>query len=128
MLQDFLPNDYLGIDVSEQALATQISQEVAIPQPSSLPGAHAIASITPKNDIHMARAEIKQGVKQIILAKDGSGKVGFAVKSIDKGIFVCFVWQGSAASLGGLRFGDQILQVNPSFLCPSFIKTHISID
>jgi hypothetical protein len=28
-----------------------------------------------------------------------------------QGIFVAFVHRGSAAALGGLRFGDQILQV-----------------
>lgn len=29
-----------------------------------------------------------------------------------QGVFVCFVKSGSAAALGGLRFGDQILSVN----------------
>jgi hypothetical protein len=28
-----------------------------------------------------------------------------------QGIFVAFVHRGSAAALGGMRFGDQILQV-----------------
>ena len=28
------------------------------------------------------------------------------------GVFVCLVTKGSPAALGGLRFGDQILQVN----------------
>jgi hypothetical protein len=52
-------------------------------------------------------------VRRVILAKDGHGKLGFAVRSIDKGVFISFVWKGSAASLGGLRFCDQLLNVRP---------------
>ncbi|XP_040571992.1 syntenin-1 [Lepeophtheirus salmonis] len=56
--------------------------------------------------------QLSHGVRQIILCKDGSGKVGLRVKSIDKGIFVCLVTKSSPAALGGIRFGDQILQIN----------------
>ena len=48
----------------------------------------------------------------MILCKDGDGKVGLRVKSIDKGVFVALVTKGSPAAMGGLRFGDQILQIN----------------
>jgi C-terminal processing protease CtpA/Prc len=34
------------------------------------------------------------------------------VRAINKGVFVCLVIKGSPAALAGLRFGDQILQVN----------------
>jgi syntenin-1 len=34
------------------------------------------------------------------------------VRHVDKGIFVCLVTRNSAAAMGGLRFGDQILQIN----------------
>lgn len=34
------------------------------------------------------------------------------MKSINKGIFVCLVTKNSPAAMGGLRFGDQILQIN----------------
>merc|ERR1711890_199177 len=34
------------------------------------------------------------------------------VKAIDKGIFVALVAKGSPAAMGGLKFGDQILQIN----------------
>ena len=49
---------------------------------------------------------------QVVLCKDGDGKVGLRVKAIDKGIFVALVAKGSPASMGGLKFGDQILQIN----------------
>ena len=45
---------------------------------------------------------------QVILCKDADNKVGFRVKSINKGVFVCLVAKGSPAAMGGLRFGDQV--------------------
>lgn len=108
--------NYGGLDISEGALQQYLPQEVALAMqtagPRQMPGAQAIVSITPKNDLAMQRAEIKQGVRQVVLAKDQAGKLGIAVRAIDKGLFVAFVWTGSAAAMGGLRFGDQILQIN----------------
>jgi syntenin-1 len=46
------------------------------------------------------------------LCKDASGKVGIRVQAINKGVFVCLVMKGSPAALAGIRFGDQILQIN----------------
>jgi len=64
------------------------------------------------NSPGLVRAQVSHGVRQVVLCKDGSGKIGLKVKSVNKGIFVCLVAKESPASLGGLRFGDQILQVN----------------
>eukprot|EP00055_Hartaetosiga_balthica_P011561 m.52930 g.52930 ORF g.52930 m.52930 type:complete len:307 (-) comp7644_c0_seq1:220-1140(-) len=116
LLQSICAGDYLGLDVSEQAIMqysapqTSTSSSQAIVQ--SLPGSHAIASITPKGDKNMALAHIKQGVQKMVLAKDQHGKLGVAVKAIDKGVFISFVWSNSAASMAGVRFGDQILQID----------------
>ena len=49
---------------------------------------------------------------QVILCKDRDGKVGLRVRSVDKGVFVALVTKGSPSAMGGLRFGDQILQIN----------------
>ena len=49
---------------------------------------------------------------QLTLCKDASGKVGVRVQAISKGVFVSLVMKGSPAALAGLRFGDQILQIN----------------
>lgn len=46
------------------------------------------------------------------MCKDKDGKVGVRVKSINNGIFVCLVIDKSPAAIAGLRFGDQILQIN----------------
>jgi syntenin-1 len=60
----------------------------------------------------LVRAQVSHGVRQVVLCKDGEGKIGLKVKSVNKGVFVCLVAKDSPAALGGLRFGDQILQVN----------------
>jgi hypothetical protein len=57
-LEEFLTDDFMGLDISEQAIVAQMPSEVALamqPSQSSLPGGHAIASITPKNDLNMQR-------------------------------------------------------------------------
>lgn len=53
---------------------------------------------------------------QLTLCKDAKGRVGLMVSSINNGVFVCFVLAKSPAALGGLRFGDQILQINETVL------------
>ncbi|XP_062850095.1 syntenin-1 [Trichomycterus rosablanca] len=71
----------------------------------------AAAPITGK-DMGVKRAEIRQGVREVVLCKDMDGKIGLRLKAIDNGVFVQLVQADTAAALGGLRFGDQILQIN----------------
>lgn len=109
--------DYMGLDLSPQTMEQQMSVVLANPpkenQVALRPGQSQmmVAPITGENK-GMVRAEIKQGVREVICCKDGDGKIGLRVKSINKGIFVAFVHKESPAALAGLRFGDQILQVN----------------
>ena len=42
-----------------------------------------VAPIT-GNDIGVRRAEIKQGVREVMLCKDQDGKMGLRVKSVNK--------------------------------------------
>jgi len=60
----------------------------------------------------LARANLTHGVRQVIICKDSKGKVGMRFRSVNKGIFVQFVASGSTAALAGIRFGDQILQID----------------
>jgi len=70
-------------------------------------------AIAPVTGGHQSNAEIKQGVRQVVACKDpGSGKIGLSVESISKGVFVSYVESGSIAAKAGLRFGDQIVQIN----------------
>jgi syntenin-1 len=71
-----------------------------------------LASVTPSTDTGIVRAMIRQGIREVTVCKDGQGMIGLAVDAWDKGVFVAFVWAGSAAALGGLRFGDQIVEIN----------------
>lgn len=60
-----------------------------------------------------AGAEIKQGVRQVVGCKDpGTHKIGLSVEAINKGIFISYVEENSVAAKAGLRFGDQLLQIN----------------
>ncbi|EPY80288.1 syntenin-1 [Camelus ferus] len=148
-----------------------------VARPSSMN--YMVAPIT-GNDAGIRRAEIKQGIREVILCKDQDGKIGLRLKSIDnclecmpllcrvslllqlspkerdkalftalspgaaalivglstwpklmgpttsqgatqfpdvscsvsQGVFVQLVQANSPASLVGLRFGDQVLQIN----------------
>ena len=52
------------------------------------------------------------GIRELVLCKDKTGKIGFCVMSINKGVFVAMVQKDSPAAIAGLRFGDQILSVS----------------
>ena len=52
------------------------------------------------------------GVREVVLCKDAKGKCGISFHSQSKGVFVCYVQKDSAAAIAGLRFGDQVLQIN----------------
>ncbi|KAJ8016513.1 hypothetical protein DPEC_G00008020 [Dallia pectoralis] len=64
------------------------------------------------SDVGIRRAEIRPGLREVILCKDQDGKVGLRLRSIDNGVFIQLVQANSPAALGGLRFGDQVLQIN----------------
>ena len=64
------------------------------------------------NSVGLKRAEVTHGIRELTLCKDGKGKIGVKVRDINKGIFVILVQKNSPAALAGLRFGDQVLQVN----------------
>jgi syntenin-1 len=102
-------DSYGGLDISQLSIQKFVAPEVASQMQRY---AQPLACITPVGDKSLARAEVKQGVREVILCKDGAGKIGVAFKAIDKGIFISFVWKDSPAALAGLRFGDQILQIN----------------
>ncbi|XP_048464185.1 syntenin-1-like isoform X1 [Rhincodon typus] len=107
--------DYMGLDLNSEDLR----QNMAI-VPAAESGQadsnqstmnNMVAPLT-GNSLGLHRAEIKAGVREVILCKDQDGKVGLRLRAVDKGIFVQLVQANSPASLVGLRFGDQILQLN----------------
>lgn len=110
-------DDYMGMAVSENAVRQHVpgytSAVVPCPQGAVVPRTSGmVAPVTGDNNISIRRSEIKQGVREVILCKDGQGKIGLRVRAINKGVFVQYVHANSPAALGGLRFGDQILQID----------------
>ncbi|XP_069809790.1 syntenin-2 [Dendropsophus ebraccatus] len=107
-------NNYMGLSLTDEELQLNLSlvpsggSEVATPH--TLPGG-LVAPVT-GNDIGLRRAEIKNGIREVILCKDETGKVGLRLRAVDKGVFVQLVQANTPASLVGLRFGDQILQID----------------
>ncbi|XP_069076327.1 syntenin-1 [Pleurodeles waltl] len=105
---------YMGLSLNEEeihrnlAMVPSQGQQLAT-RPSSIN--YMVAPIT-ANDVGIRRAEIKQGVREVILCKDQDGKIGLRLKSVDNGIFVQLVQANSPASLVGMKFGDQVLQIN----------------
>ncbi|PNF18537.1 Syntenin-1 [Cryptotermes secundus] len=113
-------SDFMGLDLSPQALAELApeyalaipqSTAVAVPAAPSGPLAGMVAPLSGQS-LGLQRAQVTHGIRQLTLCKDASGKVGIRVQDVSKGIFVCLVMKGSPAALAGLRFGDQILQIN----------------
>ncbi|XP_072487809.1 syntenin-2 isoform X2 [Notamacropus eugenii] len=103
---------YMGLSLSSQEVLENLSvtpgaNNVATPTVQS----QMVAPVT-GNNLGIRRAEIKPGVREIHLCKDEKGKTGLRLQAIDKGLFVQLVQANTPASLVGLRFGDQILQID----------------
>lgn len=109
-------DEYMGLSLTQNAVSTHMptsltpysSNQVSVPAPSPY---QMIAPIS-GDSVGLRRAQVTHGIREITLCKDGNGKVGMRVQPIDKGIFVSLVQSNSPAALAGLRFGDQILQIN----------------
>jgi len=112
-------NDYmsdLGLHLSPEDIAQYAPTAVAVPQPSqvAVPAVQSSGMIAPLSgsSVGLQRAHVTHGIREVVLCKDGKGKVGLRVRGINKGVFVVLVERTSPAALAGVRFGDQILQVN----------------
>lgn len=104
---------YMGLSLSEDEIHKNMSMVPSAGMQVARPSAmnNMVAPVS-GSDLGIRRAEIKQGLREVILCKDQDGKIGLRLKSIDNGIFVQLVQTNSPASLVGLKFGDQVLQIN----------------
>lgn len=105
--------NYMGLSLSSQEVQQNLPQ---IPEGASTavlgPSPGQMVAPVSQNSLGVRRAEIKPGVREIHLCKDERGKTGLRLRAIDKGLFVQLVQANTPVSLVGLRFGDQILQID----------------
>ena len=64
------------------------------------------------NSVGYHAAQVTHGIRELILCKGKNDKVGMKVQAVNKGVFVVLVTKDSPAAMAGLRFGDQILQID----------------
>ncbi|VEL31446.1 unnamed protein product [Protopolystoma xenopodis] len=55
---------------------------------------------------------IKHGLRRVVVTKNHLGKLGIQLRSVDTGVFICFIQRDSSAAKSGLRFGDQVVEIN----------------
>ncbi|XP_065218205.1 syntenin-1-like [Planococcus citri] len=96
-------SEYMGLDISD----TLPKDSNALVKPSMNLKTIEVAAVP---------GQVTHGLRRLTLCKDAKGRVGLLVSAINNGIFVCFVLKDSPAAMGGLRFGDQILQINDTLL------------
>ncbi|XP_073092883.1 syntenin-2-like [Manis javanica] len=105
--------NYMGLALSSQEVQQSLLQTLEgfrTVVSGRLPG--MVVAPVSGNSLGARRAEIKPGVREIHLCKDERGKTGLLLRAIDQGLFVQLVQANTPASLVGLRFGDQILQID----------------
>ncbi|XP_071965762.1 syntenin-1-like [Antedon mediterranea] len=108
-------DEYMGLSLTPETIAQNMPVVAQSPQTVAVPSSGGVlAPVSGQTNVGIARAEIKQGIREVVVCKDGNGKIGMRVQAVSKGIFVAFVLSGSPAAMGGLRFGDQLLQINGS--------------
>lgn len=116
--------NYLGLELSEGAIAANMPEYLSSNRDARMaayqPQASAVVTVNNANmvapvsggSVGLQRGQVTNGIRELILCKGADKKVGLRAQAINKGVFVCVVVKNSPAALAGLRFGDQILQVN----------------
>ncbi|XP_055837318.1 syntenin-1-like [Episyrphus balteatus] len=117
--------NFLGLELSDDMIRQNMPEymtdvpDTAI-EPAKIPqypSTNGIVAPVTGNSLIPAVAQVNHSIRELILCKDSKGKIGLRVQSIDNGVFVCIVVKNSPAALAGLRFGDQILQINGTLVC-----------
>lgn len=109
-----LTPDEIALITSGPVALNDVSNTVANIGPQSLATVGTSTMVAPLSgsSVGLARANVTHGIRQVTLCKGQQDKVGMRVAAISKGIFVVFVQANSPAAMVGLRFGDQILEIN----------------
>ncbi|XP_055547830.1 syntenin-1-like [Wyeomyia smithii] len=114
--------DYMGLELSREMIAANMPEylnrdwrvtryQAEVSPVASVNNAQMVAPIS-AGSVGLQRGQVTNGIRELILCKDANKKVGLRAQAINKGVFVALVVKNSPAALAGLRFGDQILQIN----------------
>ncbi|XP_035908565.1 syntenin-1-like [Anopheles stephensi] len=115
--------EYMGLELSKEMIHANLPQYVpqaTVPSTAIVQQQSAVAIVNNANMVApvsghftgLQRGQVTNGIRELIMCKGADKKVGLRVQAINKGIFVCVVVKNSPAAMAGLRFGDQILQIN----------------
>ncbi|XP_041358785.1 syntenin-1-like [Gigantopelta aegis] len=107
--------DYMGLSLTQQFVDQNMPVVAAHPQSMQVSTRQtSLMQVAPVTGFNkgLIRAEIKHGVREVVLCKDQDNKIGVRMRHVNNGLFICLVQTNSPAALAGLRFGDQILQIN----------------
>ncbi|XP_045518871.1 syntenin-1-like [Pieris brassicae] len=105
--------DYMGLELSQDVIARNMPEyQVQVPQPGVLASSCNMIAPLSSQSSTLSKAIVSGAIRQVMLCKDRDGKCGLRLHSVNNGVFVCYVAAGSPATLAGLRFGDQILEIN----------------
>ncbi|XP_049875871.1 syntenin-1-like, partial [Pectinophora gossypiella] len=103
--------DYMGLELSQDVIALNMPEYQLQTVHSGGAVSNLIAPISSQS-VSLAKATVTGAIRQVVLCKDKDGRCGLRLHSVNNGVFVCYVQAGSPAALVGLRFGDQILEIN----------------
>lgn len=126
----------MGLVLTEQELEFIHSGPVAVRGPTHVAeydpkyqtSSNGLVAPLSGNSVGYHAAQVTHGVREVVLCKGKNDKVGMKVQAINKGVFVVLVSKDSPAAMAGLRFGDQILQIDGENLAGySMDKVHAMI-
>lgn len=108
--------EYMGLELTPAMIEELMGSSALVAQQGH---SSAIAStypsiVAPISSLSPAASatHIKPGLRELVIGRGADKRFGVRVKEVNRGIFVCVVVKGSPAAFAGLKFGDQIVQVN----------------
>lgn len=95
-------------------LGASIDDSQSSSSSSIYPSLSKAVMVAPWSGYSQAHKQLQptNAIRPVIVCKDSSGKVGLRVGAVQGGIFVVLVHASSPAAMAGLKFGDQLLEVN----------------
>lgn len=105
--------EFMGLDLSEDTIRENMPEYLGrAVQPYGQSTLSGMVAPLSGNSVGLIKGQVTNGIRELILCKGADKKVGLRAKDISNGVFVTIVVKDSPAAIAGLRFGDQILQIN----------------